>query len=370
MLSQPTTKALSRKHRALILLLFFSSGISGLIYEVVWVRQLTYIFGTSLLAVSTVLAAYMGGLALGSWLGGRYVDRHQKPLRLYAFLEIGIGISALLLLWMINSLDPFYVWIYERSHASFMTFSLLRFAINFTLLLVPTTLMGATLPILSRFLVRERQGIGLDVGNLYALNTSGAVMGCFWTGFYGIALFGLRGVIYIAVAINIIVGLMALWLSYQRAFGSSVNFLEDQKPNPDDVSGEGFKYPPKVVTALLIAYGLSGMSALGYQVIWTRTLPFSFEWARSTTYSFTAMLTVFLVGLFIGSALMSYFSARTKNPLGIFSYIQFSIGLTAVSSLYLIAFVTPSFSPLRYMNQDTGLVNWSASALRLTDLYI
>lgn len=355
-------KTLSRQHRILILMLFLASGISYVIYEVVWIRQLTYFLGATIFSVSTVLAAYMGGMALGSWLGGYYADRYSKPLRAYAFLEVGIGMAAMLPPLMIGALDPFYSWIYKHFHASFLSFGFLNFAVNFALLMVPTTLMGATLPVLSRFLEREKQTIGLNAGALYASNTFGVVLGCLYAGFLGIPLMGLMGTIYFAIAINLCVGLTALRLSYQRDSCLSVDSSENQKRDCN-VSAATFSYPSHLIIVFAVAYGFSGISAIGYQVIWMRSLPFSFAWNSNDSYSFIAILTVFLAGLSVGSALMSRLSIKSKDVLMVFSYIQLLIGLTAVLSLYMIAFVIPDFDLLNYINQNTGAVYWRAAIM-------
>src|SRR5262245_41692730 len=140
--------------RRLILGLFFASGSSGLIYEVVWTRLLTLVFGDTVLAVSTVLAAFMAGLALGSFWGGRCIDRQQRVLPIYAGLEVGIGLTALGLPLLLQAMTPIYTWLHQHLHITFYLFSLLRFLLAFCVLLVPTTLMGATLPVLSRYAVR------------------------------------------------------------------------------------------------------------------------------------------------------------------------------------------------------------------------
>src|SRR5262245_61897390 len=169
--------------RRLLLALFFLSGISGLLYEVAWTRLLHLLFGDTVLAISTVLAAFMAGLALGSFWSGRYVDRRPPTIGLYALLEAAIGLSAVLLPVALEALTPLYVWLHRSLHGSFALFSALRFVFAFGLLCVPTTLMGATLPVLSQCLVKSHATLGWRVGTLYALNAAGAVVGCFAAGF-------------------------------------------------------------------------------------------------------------------------------------------------------------------------------------------
>ena len=144
---------LHRIWRAVVLVLCFLSGISGLLYEVVWARMLHLLFGDTVLAVSTVLASFMAGLALGSFWIGRSIDRRPRVLGVYAGLEVGIGLSALLFPLVLHALTPFYVWLHQSLSFSFWLFSVVRFLLAFGLLCVPTALMGATLPVLSRYLV-------------------------------------------------------------------------------------------------------------------------------------------------------------------------------------------------------------------------
>ena len=165
-----------------ILLCFFLSGATALVYEVVWLRMLGLVFGHTVYAITTVLAAFMAGLGLGSVLFGRRAARFPDPIRAYGLLEIGIGISCALIpvfIWLASSV---YVGLYRVLSASYATFGLIQFVLVFALLLVPTTLMGGTLPVLSQALVRREAGIGRTVGALYAMNTFGAVAGVILAG--------------------------------------------------------------------------------------------------------------------------------------------------------------------------------------------
>lgn len=178
---QPTTPVQTTtdpsRITGLVLAAFFVSGACGLIHEVAWTRLLRHIMGNTTFSITTVLCAFMGGLALGSYLGGRFIDRRRDPLRVFAMLEITIGIYCLLLPWLINWAEPVYRFLYQNTHASFYIFSLVRFLFSGMILLVPAIFMGATLPVLSRFLTRSPGLVGRSVGTLYAINTFGAVFG-------------------------------------------------------------------------------------------------------------------------------------------------------------------------------------------------
>jgi len=165
------------------LLCFFLSGSAGLIYEVVWTRMLTQIFGNTTYAIATVLAAFMAGLAVGSYLFGRIADRGKNDFLLYGLLEAGVGIYGLVVPWLFDAGRRLYIPLFHLNDAYPMVFNLLLFLLSFVLLVLPTLLMGATLPVLSRFFIKSFDQIGRRVGDLYATNTFGAVLGCAVSGY-------------------------------------------------------------------------------------------------------------------------------------------------------------------------------------------
>jgi len=206
----------ARGWRRVIFGLFCISGISGLLYEVAWTRMLHLLFGDTVLATSTVLTAFMAGLALGSWCSGRRIDRRPQVLGVYAGLELGIGLSAMLVPFALEAITPLYVWLHRQLHATFVLLSLVRFCLAFALLLIPTTLMGATLPVLSRYIVRTNATLGWSVGVLYALNTGGAVLGCFAAGYVLIGSLGLSQTVALGAALNLGIALV-VWTGRRRA---------------------------------------------------------------------------------------------------------------------------------------------------------
>lgn len=358
------------KIKWVVFLLFFASGISGLVYEVVWSRILTYIFGATLYAVSTVLTAFMGGLALGSFLFGYKADKLKRPLRAYAMLEFGIGICGIFLPIVLKSMTPIYKLIYQNFHTSFFTFSLIRFAITFFVLLIPTTLMGATLPILSRFLVSKEKTLGLNIGLLYALNTGGAVIGCFLAGFFLIANLGMNGTIFFAAIINISVAIAALSMSGAVESDSETETDSQIKqknnfPEKIEIVDNQNVYPKNVISFVLIAYLLSGFISMGYQIIWARSLVFTFDTLKNTTYSFTCILTVFLIGLTLGSMLISKFIDKQSNLLRLFALIEILIGISAVYSLFFILYQGANFNPLQELSDSGFDIYWSNAVFNL-----
>ncbi|HKY31821.1 MAG TPA: fused MFS/spermidine synthase, partial [Candidatus Polarisedimenticolia bacterium] len=191
--------------KAAIFVLFFLSGAVALVYEVLWLRMLILIFGSTQFAVSTILTAFMGGLALGSFLFGRLIDRRGDPIRVYAVLEAGIGLYALAVPWLFDALIPLSRLVWSSFSPDFFAFSLLRFLFVLLVLIVPTTLMGGTLPVLSRFAADRQEAIGATVGGLYAVNTFGAVAGTAATGFLFIPRWGTQRSILLAAAFNLVI---------------------------------------------------------------------------------------------------------------------------------------------------------------------
>ncbi|MCX8037010.1 MAG: fused MFS/spermidine synthase [Candidatus Sumerlaeia bacterium] len=350
----------------LVLLLFVSSGFAGLVYEVLWSRMLTYVFGATLYAVSTVLAAFMGGLALGSFLFGRWVDRRRNPLRIYALLELGIAAGALAVPFLLRWVHPIYAGFYRDGEPSFRTITLVRLALTIAVLLVPTTLMGATLPVLSKWYARVGDRLGLSLGVLYAINTFGAVLGCYTAGFHGIAVLGVTGMMYVAVGINAAVGLLAWVLSALP--GAEVEPAPAASPAADrPVADDGWPTDVTPQTAQMVFwfYGISGAVALAYQVAWSRSLIFSFELLKNTTYAFTAMLAVFLTGLAAGSALMTRFVDRLPEPVRCFSLLQLGIGLMGAFSLVAVRGIIPDLAPFREMNEDQTQIYFAAAVANI-----
>src|SRR5437867_1057328 len=321
---------LVRTWRRAVLALCFLSGISGLIYEVAWARMLHLLFGDTVLAVSTVLASFMAGLAAGSFWIGRYIDRRRGVLAVYAGLETGIGLSALLLPVVLQALTPLYVWLHQSLSASFWLFGLVRFLLAFCLLSVPTALMGATLPVLSRYLVQNSATLGWNVGALYALNTGGAMLGCFMAGYVLIGSLGLSWTVWIGAALNFAIALV-VW-GGQRWI-EAPDIREAPSSSPADTAPAVARYDDKTVRRVLWSFALAGCAALSYEVIWTRALTF---FVGNSTYAFSAMLTTFLCGLALGSVLVARVSDRSGNVLALLGALQVGIGIYGILTIAIL----------------------------------
>lgn len=313
--------------KPIVWLIFILSGASGLIYEVIWMRQLTLIFGSTVFATSTVLTAFMAGLALGSFYFGRKIDESTRsPLQLYALLEAGIGAFCLVWPLILGALSALYVLIHRNVTSEFYTLSLIRFVLTFGVLLIPSTLMGGTLPVLTRFFVKRLEQLGTNVGILYAFNTFGAVIGCVAAGFFLIEFLGIRHTLFVGVAINFAVALVAL--SLERLALARTTDAESEKADMDNAEQaipETERDPHSKL--VLWAIGISGFCALAYEVLWTRILVF---FLGSTTYAFATMLAAFLFGIALGSLLLARWVDRVRRTLGILGILQLGIGLSAL----------------------------------------
>ena len=335
-----------------IFTLFFFSGVSGLAYQVVWTRLLTLIFGNTMLASSTVLAAFMAGLAAGSFAAGKYIDKKPRQMvRIYALLEAGIGIFALLFPTLLALVEPIYITFYQGLAANILAFNLMRFVICFALIFVPTFLMGATLPVLLKRFVRGSHAIGRQVGLLYGLNTAGAVTGALLCGFLFLRVLGMQVTTLVAAAINLAVAAVA-WFLGKNDQGREEPAEPAAPPDSDAVkkSLPPQEYPEGVKLLVMISIGISGFCALAYEVLWTRMLNLFFH---NTVHSFTAMLATFLTGIALGSFIYSKFLSRSRRKVQMFVFIEILIGLFA----YITPFIFSTlYDPLFSKTTDAAVV--------------
>lgn len=225
----------------LVLALFFASGFSSLIYQVIWTRHLTLIFGSTTFATATVLAVFMGGLALGSFFAGRVADRIAKPFLWYGILEGIIGIWALAVPVLLDISVSSYRVIWELTHFDFFAFSLLRLALAAMILLLPTTLMGATLPLLSKYVADALDTVGERVGTIYAINTLGAVCGAAQSGLILLPSLGLSTTTLIAAGINMFLCVVVLYVSakLERLGKKSKRQQEVEKMESEPLKSDG-----------------------------------------------------------------------------------------------------------------------------------
>jgi spermidine synthase len=333
--------------RPVILACFFLSGASGLVLEMLWTRMLTLVFGSTTLAVSTVLTAFMGGLGLGAFLAGKFADRLENPARTYAFVEASVGLYALLVPWVISFYPGLNRWLWSTFGDHYALLSVLRFMASAGLLIIPTTLMGATLPILARHFVRhpwELRRVGLRIGSLYAVNLFGAVAGSFFAGFVFLPSIGLRWTNVTAAAFNLSLAAAILlarrFLPSADAARHSMDELIEKATEAGTLavgSGASALPPAVVMTPLarrlaLLGFAVSGAAAMTLQVLWTRALAVLIG---SSIFSFTLILLAFLIGLGLGAAIFGRISQRTAHPIRWLAALHLGIA-GAVGLSYLV----------------------------------
>ncbi|MBI5091686.1 MAG: fused MFS/spermidine synthase [Candidatus Hydrogenedentes bacterium] len=326
-----------------ILVLFFVSGACGLLYQVVWTRKLVLLFGTTPYAVSTVLSIFFLGLGLGSWWGGRLADKSARPLFLYGVFEIIIGLWAVAFIFLISAGESVVVRILQSFALSHGMGILLRGVLALVFLIVPVTLMGATLPLLAKFVTAGRAVCGLRIGTLYGLNTLGAVTGCALTGFVLIENFGYARATFIGAAANVAIGLVALALA--RITSSDLSDKSDLSDRSDK-SGS-----PATLALITAAFAISGFCFLALEVVWTRLLSIVF---LGTTYAFTTMLTALLCGIGLGSLAAAAIADRTRHRVSFFGALQALMGIACIATLAAFAGLPDRFGAWQ---KDTGY-NW------------
>ena len=306
---------------------FFLSGFSSLVYETLWTRTLTHVIGGSPYAVSIILTVFMGGLGLGGWLGGRLADRLRTPGKLllaYGILEGIIGLYAMALSGILVLARPIFAALYAGLYQHAFAYHLVVFSLCGVLLLIPILCMGATLPLLGRYQVKNLARMGASLGFLYGLNTLGAAAGVFAAGFWLFPALGLRSTTWLAAAINAAVGAYCVWAGY-RARAEAETAAPARRPA---------KAAAAVVTNqtarwALAAFGVSGFCAMAYEVIWTKVLGLIMG---PTTYALSSVLVTFITGLALGGWAFARISDRVRNPGLLLAATQGAAALLALAA--------------------------------------
>lgn len=303
----------------LLLTLFVASGTAALIYEVVWFHLLRFTIGSSTLSLGILLASFMGGLGIGSLWYHRAVAVRYHPLKVYALIESCIGLCGI----AIPLALPFVTQVYVASVGYGTNGIVLRSLVCALLLLPPTILMGATLPAISRWMRLTSTGFS-RLGLFYSANIVGAVIGTTVAGFYLLRTFDVYVASSIAVALNLAIAIVAYWLAGRSPYA------------PREPADEGDARV--ALSAVHVVIGLSGLTALGAQVVWTRLLSLLLG---TTIYTFSVTLAVFLVGLGAGGALGSYGCRTSRNPARLLGGFQLMLVLSIPYAAYAMSAILP-----------------------------
>lgn len=348
-MSQPAV--LARKlNLPWLVLLFIGSGCAALIYEVVWLQLLQLVIGLTSVSLGVLLGVYMGGMCIGSLLLARFVSRHHNPLRVYAVLEIGIAISGVAVLFIV----PWLADLYTRFGGPGFMGIVLRAMVAAVCLLPPTIFMGATLPAISRYVEATPSGVAW-LGFFYGGNILGAVIGCLAAGFYLLRVHDMTTATYVAAGLNVLVALVALALTAQTA--SKPATLEPGQPTMFVAATSGSK-------SIYLILGLSGLSALGAEIVWTRLLSLLFG---GTVYTFSLLLAVFLAGLGLGSSAGSLLACALVRPRLALGICQFLLMAAVAWSAYAITQSLPHWTvasgepvnPWHTFQVDIGRALWA-----------
>jgi spermidine synthase len=311
----------------LLTLLFFASGACALIYQVMWLRLLALVFGVTVYAASTVLAGFMGGLAIGSFAAGRLATRVKRPLAAFGVVEVLVGVTALASPEVLAAITRVWVSIHPVLPESMIVVTVMRFVVAFLVLIVPTSLMGATLPLVIKSAIGHDERIGGRIGWLYAVNTTGAIVGALTAGFYLISEVGVANSFRLAAATNLIIGVAAIAMSFRLPISppsldrTATSFGET---GSGDAGGR----------AVLWTFFLSGVMSLALEIIWFRMLV---VFLRPTAYAFTIMLAAVLAGIALGSAVAAPFLRLRVKWMPVLTTIQALLAVAAVLSFGVLA---------------------------------
>lgn len=313
---------------SIIAILFILSGAAALMYQIVWFRYFALFLGNTTYAQATVLATFMGGLAIGAWLWGRRADKSRNPLAVFAWLEIAIAIYCFLYPFILDVVRSVFIStvisLGLRSDGGTVLF--MKLIVSISTILLPTVLMGGTLPVLVKFISRRIEESGRNVAILYFLNSFGAVVGSVLAGFFMVRIIGLQATIFSAASLDLIVGISALLLL--RIAQRIPEF--DSQSNASDVQYPTYTFTDTQIRVAVLVAGLSGLAAMVYEVAWVRML---IPVLGSSTYSFSLMLVAFISGITVGSWLFSVIHHRIKNLFGFLVVCQLGIVLAMVLTL-------------------------------------
>jgi spermidine synthase len=313
-----------------LLLLFFLSGASALIYQVLWMRLLALVFGVTVHAASTVLAAFMAGLAFGSAAAGRLADRVRRPLRAFALAEALVAVAALATPLLLDAVEGFYVRLYPTLGGIPGFVTVTRFVLSFAVLIVPTTVMGATLPLVVKSALGRGSILGRQISLLYAFNTGGAIAGSLAAGLWLVPQLGIAWSFRIGAIANLLVAAGALAMSTVFERGAIVR--PELRSGPAVPSGPAT--PAIVHRLVLLTFAVSGFASFALEIVWFRMLVVLF---KPTTYAFTVMLATVLAGIAAGSALATPLTTRRRmDPVATLGILELLVALAAILSMAVV----------------------------------
>jgi spermidine synthase len=329
---------LTRKVFIYTLVFFFLSGMCGLIYQILWTRILSLLFGHTTFAIGTVITAFMGGLALGSFYFGRWADRESRfkdllrrqgespYLLAYGLMEALVGVYCLLTPFLFTLVEGVYL---QFATLPFYAMNILRFLLCLAVLIFPTFLMGGTFPIISKFFIQNLSEFGSKLGRLYFINTIGAATGSFLAGLYLLRILGLNATLLCAAVINIGIGLLA-YLINKNPGRHEAGAAEEEEAGAQQPPG---MLTPAAARLILVIFAFTGFASMIYEIAWTRALALALG---SSIYAFSIMLTTFLLGIALGSMLFSRMARKRVFTAAAFGWLEILTGIFCLLSIPLL----------------------------------
>jgi spermidine synthase len=322
----------------LVTAVFFLSGSAGLIYQVLWMRGLGLFFGSDMYGVSIILSVFMGGLAIGSLFGGRLAERTRRPLLWYGMVEVAIGLAAIPFTRVLALLDPMLRSAYpEAAEGAGAAYQTARVVLAASTLLVPTTLMGATLPLILKQFVHQRSALGESGAYFYAANTLGALAGTLSAGFLLLPYLGMARSTLCVAAVNLGIGALSIALGWRSPLPPPVPEAREHDAAFDPLPGLDARTRSRLATAAVLAFGLSGFGSFALEVAWTRVLLRSFS---ATVYSFATTLACFLFGIFLGTRMISRVVDQHERPVSLFAMLELGLG-ASIAALGVVLYAMP-----------------------------
>lgn len=321
------------KNIKLILLGFCLSNMAALIYQIGWTKNLSYVFGTSIYASGTVIACFMAGLAIGSFIFGREADKSHNPIRLFAYVEVGLGMSALMLIFLFDILPVPYAMLHKIFEGG-MLMNFMLFLLSFIVLIIPTSLIGGTFPIMNRIYTHKIKTVGKDVGIVYSADTIFAALGAISAGFILLPLLGINKTVTFAAAINILVGVYLYKISGDIDWTGYIKKITKTGSTSVRARVKNMsEFMDRTSRVVFLGFFLSGFAALTAEIVWIRFLSLILG---TSIYALSIITSSFLIGLALGSFIISKYMDRIKYPITIFAFVEMGIGLSAILIMLFI----------------------------------
>ena len=288
--------------------LLFCSGAAALVYQVLWIKQLSLVVGIEVYSIAVAVSAFFAGLALGSFIIGRWADRLERPLLLASALEFGIALVGIAATFLLSHAAAPFAAIETRVGG-------LAWMIPFMLVGAPSFVMGGTLPVLIRSWVSEDGSVASAGGAFYAVNTAGGIVGALLSSFAFLPWFGIRGTAFAAGTLNLVSAVIALTLNRDSSLRHPIAIVTEPR---------SLSHQARIALAL---YALAGGIALGYEVVWSQAIV---QFLSTRSFAFSIVLATYLAGMVLGSALYARFADKVENPWGAFGFLIAAAGLIAL----------------------------------------